>query len=138
MIYQLRQEVNYLKEMITGAAPVHQLPQQSSAARQTAVPEFDVSGEGTAGGPGTVSVEPVIGAMSYQRGPHPQERNAAEYYTQTDEPDEQENADLSLQSAGEVLIRKALEKHRGNRKLAAAELGISERTLYRKLKEFDK
>ena len=138
MIYQLRQEVNYLKEMITGASPVHQLPQQSSAARQTAVPEFDVSGEGTAGGPGTVSVEPVIGAMSYQRGPHPQERNAAEYYTQTDEPDEQENADLSLQSAGEVLIRKALEKHRGNRKLAAAELGISERTLYRKLKEFDK
>lgn len=138
MIYQLRQEVNYLKEMITGASPVHQLPQQSSAARQTAVPEFGVSGEGTAGGPGTVSVEPVIGAMSYQRGPHPQERNAAEYYTQTDEPDEQENADLSLQSAGEVLIRKALEKHRGNRKLAAAELGISERTLYRKLKEFDK
>ena len=73
MIYQLRQEVNYLKEMITGASPVHQLPQQSSAARQTAVPEFDVSGEGTAGGPGTVSVEPVIGAMSYQRGPHPQD-----------------------------------------------------------------
>ena len=31
------------------------------------------------------------------------------------------------------LIRKALEKHNGNRKKAAEELGISERTLYRKL-----
>jgi transcriptional regulator with PAS, ATPase and Fis domain len=31
------------------------------------------------------------------------------------------------------LIRKALEKHGGNRKLAAEELGMSERTLYRKL-----
>ena len=35
--------------------------------------------------------------------------------------------------ASEDLIRKALEKHNGNRKKAAEELGISERTLYRKL-----
>ena len=39
----------------------------------------------------------------------------------------------SLHDASEDLIRKALEKHRGNRKKAAEELGISERTLYRKL-----
>ena len=42
-------------------------------------------------------------------------------------------ADLSLQKVSEDLIQKALEKHNGNRKLAAAELGISERTLYRRL-----
>lgn len=41
--------------------------------------------------------------------------------------------DLSLQKVSEDLIRKALERHNGNRKLAAAELGISERTLYRRL-----
>lgn len=41
--------------------------------------------------------------------------------------------DFSLQKVSEDLIRKALEKHDGNRKLAAAELGISERTLYRRL-----
>ena len=35
------------------------------------------------------------------------------------------------------LIQKALEKHRGKRKYAAAELGISERTLYRKIKEYN-
>jgi len=40
---------------------------------------------------------------------------------------------FSIQDANEDLIRKALEKHNGNRKKAAEELGISERTLYRKL-----
>ena len=35
------------------------------------------------------------------------------------------------------LIKKSLEKHAGKRKLAAKELGISERTLYRKIKQFD-
>ena len=34
-------------------------------------------------------------------------------------------------------IKKSLEKHAGKRKLAAEELGISERTLYRKIKQFD-
>lgn len=42
-------------------------------------------------------------------------------------------ADLSLHKVSEDLIQMALEKHNGNRKLAAAELGISERTLYRRL-----
>jgi transcriptional regulator with PAS, ATPase and Fis domain len=35
------------------------------------------------------------------------------------------------------LITKALQKHRGKRKSAAKELGISERTLYRKIKEYN-
>lgn len=42
---------------------------------------------------------------------------------------------FSIQEVNTELIRKALEKHNGNRKLAAAELGISERTLYRKIKD---
>lgn len=43
---------------------------------------------------------------------------------------------LSLEDRERELIQKALEKHRGKRKYAALELGISERTLYRKIKEF--
>ncbi len=43
---------------------------------------------------------------------------------------------LSLFEHEKKLIEKALIKHKGKRKDAAAELGISERTLYRKLKEF--
>ena len=42
---------------------------------------------------------------------------------------------LSINDNKSELIAKALEKYQGNRKKAAAELGISERTLYRKIKE---
>lgn len=44
---------------------------------------------------------------------------------------------LSLKDKEIELIQKALSKHKGKRKYAAKELGISERTLYRKLKEYD-
>jgi transcriptional regulator with PAS, ATPase and Fis domain len=44
---------------------------------------------------------------------------------------------LSLVEKESDLIRKALKKHKGKRKLAASELGISERTLYRKIKELN-
>ncbi len=44
---------------------------------------------------------------------------------------------LSIQKIEKDLIIKALERHKGKRKNAAKELGISERTLYRKIKEYD-
>lgn len=44
---------------------------------------------------------------------------------------------LSLEDQEKDLIIKALEKHRGKRKYAAQDLGISERTLYRKIKEYN-
>jgi len=44
---------------------------------------------------------------------------------------------LSLDDREMELITKALQKHRGKRKSAAKELGISERTLYRKIKEYN-
>jgi transcriptional regulator with PAS, ATPase and Fis domain len=44
---------------------------------------------------------------------------------------------LSLEEKEKELITKALNKHHGKRKYAAEELGISERTLYRKIKEYN-
>lgn len=54
------------------------------------------------------------------------------------EPSESVNTDenLSLNAKEEEMIKKALLKNNGRRKRAAQELGISERTLYRKIKEF--
>lgn len=49
--------------------------------------------------------------------------------------EEEAEESLSLIDKEADLIKKALKKHRGKRKLAAQELGISERTLYRKIKE---
>jgi DNA-binding NtrC family response regulator len=44
---------------------------------------------------------------------------------------------LNIIDKEKELILKALKKHKGKRKDAAIDLGISERTLYRKLKEYD-
>ena len=50
---------------------------------------------------------------------------------------EEEEETLSLHEKEIELIKKSLERHNGKRKLAADELGISERTLYRKIKQYD-
>lgn len=60
---------------------------------------------------------------------------ATDKYDFAEEIEEEET--LSLQDKELELIKKSLERHSGKRKLAAAELGISERTLYRKIKQYD-
>ena len=60
---------------------------------------------------------------------------ADDRYEYAEEIEEEET--LSLQDKELELIKKSLERHKGKRKLAAQELGISERTLYRKIKQYD-
>jgi DNA-binding NtrC family response regulator len=57
----------------------------------------------------------------------------AEWQDQEEQPLPVEEPSLSVRRSEEELIRQALEKYHGNRKKAAEELGMSERTLYRKL-----
>lgn len=70
-------------------------------------------------------------------------RRQQEEYEYVHEPEddfethEEVEESLSLEEQEKELIQKALEKHKGKRKYAAAELGISERTLYRKIKEYN-
>jgi len=54
-----------------------------------------------------------------------------------DNYEDQKEETLSLHDKELELIKKSLERHNGKRKLAAEELGISERTLYRKIKQYD-
>jgi DNA-binding NtrC family response regulator len=49
----------------------------------------------------------------------------------------EEEETLSLEAKEIELIKKSLERNKGKRKAAADELGISERTLYRKIKQYD-
>ncbi len=57
--------------------------------------------------------------------------------TEDVEMQEEVEESLSLENSEKELIQKALDKHKGRRKNAADELGISERTLYRKIKEYE-
>ena len=49
---------------------------------------------------------------------------------------EKEPENLNLNDLGKTMLEKALERNHGNRRKAAQELGISDRTLYRRLKQF--
>ena len=60
----------------------------------------------------------------------PQEADAEEIKT------EEEPESLNLNDLGRQMVEKALERNDGNRKRAAQELGISDRTLYRRIKQY--
>lgn len=112
-IIQLKQDVDYLKDVVAKAG----LSVQTPSAHVISAP---------------VIQENTITAVNHANWGMPQEN--------VEDPEEQEldapaNEDLSVESNCNDLIEKALHKHGGNRKAAAAELGISERTLYRKIKK---
>lgn len=76
--------------------------------------------------------------------PQRQEVNRVVVHDRIEEPDEElfvhseiMEESLSIQERELELIRRALDKHEGRRRNAAKELGISERTLYRKIREYE-
>lgn len=102
-IYQLRQDVDYLKGIVlSGNQPVVETPRAIANSPVRAIQESPVR----------ENVE------------DPEEQDIV--------PDDSLDP-LSIEKVNYTLIEKALRKHNGNRKLAAQDLGISERSLYRKL-----
>ena len=119
-IYQLKQDVDYLKSVISSAQGFGGQIGETASGPKPHDPQVDFSTVwGKAVNIDKTPAEPLM---------KPRE----------EEPEEQDGGTLSLEKSETELIRKALEKYDGNRKLAAEELGISERTLYRKLKSFEK
>ena len=110
-IFQLKQDVEYLKKIVMEA--------------------------GLANGH-----TPAIAPPEQHHMTQPQDV-AEDIFEYDDDPEDQEYdvhepEDMSIKSSNLELIEKALRKHDGNRKAAALELGISERTLYRKIKQLKK
>ncbi len=81
---------------------------------------------------GTPNEEAAVEVFSI---PESATEHGKDKYEYAEEIQEEEN--LSLQQKELELIKKSLEKYNGKRKDAADELGISERTLYRKIKQYD-
>ena len=105
MLLQLKQDVDYLKDIIAKAG-LSMIPTPAIAAPEVVLPEESDD--------------------DWQMDEDPEEQD----FSQDFKPE-----DMSIKTANLELIEKVLRKHDGNRKAAAAELGISERTLYRKLKQ---
>ena len=114
-LIQLRQDVEYLKEVVANAGISGSVHRTAAAAIQPP-PEVETH-------------DNIISDRGWRM-----------MDMDMEDPEEQElgnseHEDMSIRNANMGLIEKVLRKHDGNRKAAAAELGISERTLYRKIKQ---
>ena len=130
ILWQLRADVDALKEAVglsgqgSGASvrgPLLIGPAVSSAPVVDASPVVEDPAA-------VVDASPVVSAVAH----HAEEPAYQDFEYAQETPS---TGSFSLQDASAELIRRSLEKHGGKRKAAAAELGISERTLYRKIKE---
>ncbi len=77
----------------------------------------------------------LVSSQSYSHSPQPMIQKQS--YPEVTDTEEIIEESLSLEENEKMLILKALEKNEGKRKDAAKDLGISERTLYRKIKEYE-
>lgn len=78
----------------------------------------------------------VLETLSPDRNNEPESRDYEENAIE-DIVHEEDDASLSIEKKEKELIIKALKKHNNKRKYAAMDLGISERTLYRKIKQYE-
>jgi len=123
MINALHREVNELKQKIASGAAVSTVPMESHV---PVSPVTQVSPAVTVVPAASPSVMSVV-SPDQSRHSQPDVTPYAEEYVEES---------LSIEDQEKRLIIKALEKNRGRRKKAADELHISERTLYRKIKEY--
>lgn len=130
VLFEMRNEINDLKSIIfqlMQGGESNLKPENMAAAqrlftnKESNVPSVISKGE-IAPVNSTPSFTPVYNPNVYQEEELPDHIEVEET--------------LSLEDKEIEMIRKALKKHRNKRKYAAQELGISERTLYRKIKEY--
>ena len=83
---------------------------------------------------GSTKLPSVMGNEGYSRNVPYNETSAEDAEAEEIKTDEPES--LNLNDLGRQMVEKALERNEGNRKKAAQELGISDRTLYRRIKQY--
>lgn len=137
ILLQLRQEVEKLKEKVDQLGPDTKPVQQHAGTTSPAI----IHREPIINSP-AIRKEPEMTAAIIHREPAMNISSAISSPIQAVETDysyaeEVKDTVLSIPDVNADLIKKCLEKHHGKRKAAAQELGISERTLYRKIKELN-
>jgi transcriptional regulator with PAS, ATPase and Fis domain len=123
LIFDLKKDLNDLKQFVYDITK-QQMNGNNSFDQPVSRPQFSVAQ------PNTSDSNPIV---------LPQQNNNQPVFINDKSFEEHETIDesLSILDKEKELILKALKKHRNKRKDAATDLGISERTLYRKIKEYD-
>ncbi len=128
-LLKLKQEVDELKEQVAKSSD-----RATAISLDRTLPGADTTGPGRAYTGGVVGTDTIGPGRAYPGGVTGAEPLSNEDFGEA-EWQEQEaipNGAISIKKANDDLIEKALERNQGNVKAAARELGISERTIYRK------
>jgi transcriptional regulator with PAS, ATPase and Fis domain len=131
VLFEMRNEINDLKTIIFQLMHgENNLKAENLAAAQRLFKQGETTSPSviSKGEMQPVSVSPAYSGQVYTPNVYHPEEEMPEH-VEVEET-------LSLEDKEVEMIRKALKKHRNKRKYAAQELGISERTLYRKIKEY--
>ena len=127
VLFDMRNDLNNLRQMVNSLAGGGSLDPESSTSSAVARPMGTAAVGMTGLAPrSAVPMEPMERLAPNER-----------YIDAVEDAEEEADGMLSLHDLEAEMVRKALERHKGRRKEAAAELGISERTLYRKIKQLD-
>lgn len=125
VLFEMRQDVTELKKLVHNIM-ADKVATVAQAAPSTAVAYYPPTPSSVVPA-ATAATVPTINITSAKQHPEEDDIQDTEEYVEES---------LSLDDVEKEMIRKALEKHHGKRKSAAKDLNISERTLYRKIKEY--
>ncbi len=126
VLFDMKKDMNDLKKLVNDimsgeAQPQNYTPQSYTP---TSVPATTFATPEVQAQPDVINIVPTSGKQKLMQN------------RQVEDTEEYVEESLSLVDAEKEMITKALERHNGKRKLAAQDLKISERTLYRKIKEY--
>lgn len=139
LLFEMKADVSDLKKLVFELIKTNDLQVPNVAAFSglqiptSGANERQLQEEGSVIRPPSASNESTPDYPSQPYVLNPNEPTATPIYHSAEVVDE----DLSLDKNTKTLIVRALKKHNNKRKEAAKDLGISERTLYRKIKEYD-
>jgi transcriptional regulator with PAS, ATPase and Fis domain len=131
VLFDMKSDLNDLKKLTL------ELMKNGSTKVQEANPQLIQKLYGTTSDDSEIDFEEQeeLSVIPVQTSPRPEYGRNEDKYLFAEAVEEEET--LKLEQKEIELIKKSLEKNKGKRKAAADELGISERTLYRKIKQFD-
>ena len=125
VLFDMKKDMNDLKKLVNdimaGDTHTHDYPTHFAPAPMPTPTYSDTAEEPQ---PDVINIVPATGKQKLM------------HNRQVEDTEEYVEESLSLIDAEKEMIIKALERHKGKRKYAAQDLHISERTLYRKIKEY--
>ncbi len=134
-LFEMKNDLNDLKKLVFELVQSNDLKMPSIGTHSRNISDITDSAESPRTNTDELNLAQSEDPFAFQ--PYPSNpviiKNGDQEYKEAEEVEES----LSLDEKTKELILKALKKHKGRRKDAAEELGISERTLYRKIKEYD-